>query len=100
MDFAKRIMMVIKKVPDTHLDKVKVLLHSYDLPTADLDSTKIILFEALESDKMIGCIGFEKYGNLGLLRSLAVDSRNHGKGIGKDGFPRHVPVHHAKAHVE
>lgn len=77
-------MMVYKKVSVSHLDRVKELLHSYDLPTEDLGSTKIDLFEALDKDMLVGCIGFEQYGNLALLRSLAVDGGHQGKGIGKE----------------
>src|SRR5690606_21425360 len=39
---------------------------------------------AYEAGKLIGCIGVEKYGDEGLLRSFAVEDAYRGRGIGNN----------------
>lgn len=61
------------------------LLAQAGLPTEDLtrDKLKNFLVAKPEESSLIGAIGVELYGDLGLLRSLIVHPSHRGKGIGK-----------------
>ncbi len=74
--------MVIQEIESNNRKIATRLLETFKLPTDDLNSSMVTLFGAFENDELCGCIGFEQFGVLGLLRSLAVDKRHQGKGIG------------------
>jgi len=57
------------------------LLSSEKLPTGDLPSSLDNFFAMRDGDKLIGVIGLEKYGDYGLLRSLAVNPNFRNQGI-------------------
>ena len=61
------------------------LLAQAGLPTEDLtlDKLKNFLVAKPEESSLIGAIGVELYGDVGLLRSLVVHPSHRGKGIGK-----------------
>jgi len=62
---------------------IKQLLESYDLPTTDLTPGKLGSFLILQhEDELVGVIGLESYGQVGLLRSLAVRRGQRGRGYG------------------
>lgn len=70
--------------PRPHAVKVMKLLAACSLPNSDLSGKKLEHFFGCgaESDPR-GVIGVELYGEVALLRSLAVDKEARGKGCGK-----------------
>lgn len=56
------------------------LLIANNLPVSDLNAPAITLWGGFDKNKLCGVIGFERAGETGLLRSLAVDveCRRHG----------------------
>jgi len=76
--------MEIKQVNKPDLADIKELLRSYHLPVEDLEEPGVEIFEWREKDRLVGCIGLEKYSKHALLRSLAVHPDFRGKGIGKE----------------
>ena len=74
--------MKIQKLSSNQYDQAIELLSGNQLPTEDLHAGHIELFGYWENDNLMGCIGIERFENLGLLRSLVVDSRLRGKGMG------------------
>lgn len=71
------------------IEKIKELLINADLPVADIDESKInFIIAANEKSELAGCIGVERYGADGLLRSFAVASDYRNKGIGHDLLSR------------
>ena len=64
--------------------EVETLLKSSSLPSSDLRSnTAIQLYGTFQKEKLIACVGVEIYAETALLRSLAVDSNNKQRGIGR-----------------
>lgn len=62
---------------------VKRLLTGCGLPTADLTPDKLSTFFAAESDgAVVGVVGLELFGRVGLLRSLAVEPADRRQGLG------------------
>jgi len=76
--------MEIKQVDKSGLTEIKELLLSYHLPVEDLEEAGVKIFKWREKDRLVGCIGLEKYSKHALLRSLAVHPDFTGKGIGKE----------------
>lgn len=62
-------------------EEVKRLLRDAALPTADL-SDRITFLGMWREGRLVGVIGLEAYGDVGLLRSLAVDAGQRGTGLG------------------
>ncbi len=64
--------------------RVLALLEEADLPFEDLIGRDFVTFlSATEEDgALLGAIGLEKHGDAGLLRSLVVDARQRGRGLG------------------
>lgn len=68
---------------------IHTLLESADLPTADLrldptpDSEGPALYVVRADAGRVGCIGVERYGDAGLLRSAAIQERHRGEGYGR-----------------
>lgn len=59
------------------------LLTSYGLLTSDLASDSVKLWAAEDNGILVGVIGIEHAGDIGLLRSLAVSKSYQGSGIAK-----------------
>lgn len=75
------------------LHAIAELLRSNNLPTDDISRNKIDFLAAINSaEKIIGCIGIEKYGEDALLRSFAVDNSLHHKKIGTALLERLIAV--------
>lgn len=70
------------------IPEVIALLKSYGLPYEDVTTQKIYFILALIDSEIIGCIGLEKYGEHGLLRSLAVKKSLQNRGIGSMLFEK------------
>ncbi|MES2153813.1 MAG: GNAT family N-acetyltransferase [bacterium] len=65
------------------LPAVEALLEAATLPTAGVADHVDTLWVWRDRGKVIGCIGFEAYGSVALLRSLVVDPAHRGAGLGK-----------------
>jgi amino-acid N-acetyltransferase len=64
------------------LDYVERLLDSNDLPTSDVREKPDSFYVALDGDDYVGIGGLEIYGEDGLLRSVVVEERVRGEGLG------------------
>lgn len=65
------------------VEEIIKLLKENNLPVKDLGVGKRIFLVALVSEKLIGVVAVELYGDYGLLRSLAVNNEFRGLSIGK-----------------
>lgn len=65
------------------MPRAMALLASCDLPTDDLDDASIALVGAFDGGAMIGVIGLQSCGEVGLLRSLAVDPGHRDRGVAR-----------------
>lgn len=62
---------------------IEALLLSCGLPVSDLGITSEVRFFGCHPDgEVLGTIGLERYGDVGLLRSLAVSEAARGSGLG------------------
>lgn len=66
------------------LASISKLLKENKLPYEDLLSSKVLFIIRKDGEKLIGCIGIEKYSEDALLRSFAVDNSFKNKGIGAE----------------
>lgn len=65
------------------LQDILALLQRCDLPTEDLESQHLRHFLVCRhAGRVVGTVGFELHGELGLLRSLAVAPEHRGRGVG------------------
>jgi amino-acid N-acetyltransferase len=63
--------------------EVEALLTEAQLPVSDLSSCRSLnLLGMRESGRLVGVVGVEIYGSVGLLRSLAVEPANRNAGLG------------------
>jgi amino-acid N-acetyltransferase len=69
---------------ETDILAISQLLEVNNLPHTDLKESPITFYVARDDLKIVGCIGLEKYGNTGLLRSFAVAHDSQNRGIGKE----------------
>jgi len=59
------------------------MLSAYSLPDSDIEPGRQSFIVAEHEGKIIGCAGYEAYGETALFRSLAVDSEYRNLDIGK-----------------
>ncbi|MFB6234874.1 MAG: arsenic resistance N-acetyltransferase ArsN2 [Halopenitus sp.] len=64
------------------LDDVKALLRANDLPAADVGENVESIYRVIEDGDLVGVGGVERYGTVGLLRSVVVAEAARGKGYG------------------
>jgi amino-acid N-acetyltransferase len=64
------------------LPAILALLAQHHLPAADLERHLDSALVARDGDQVVGCAAIERYGDAGLLRSVAVDDARRGTGIG------------------
>ena len=70
--------------PVTSINDLRAMLAQADLPTAEVDAFSYTsFFSATEDNCITGIVGIEEYGSAGLLRSLAVLPKAHGRGISR-----------------
>jgi amino-acid N-acetyltransferase len=62
--------------------RIRTLLVDSGLPVEDLDAAQVDFLVAEEGGETFGVIGLQSFGQVGLLRSLVVDSGGRGKGTG------------------
>jgi amino-acid N-acetyltransferase len=79
---------VIAPVTAEQLPNVVALLTAATLPTSDISAGSITFFGAFEGDCLVGTIGLERAGDVGLLRSLAVEPDRRGRGIARSLYER------------
>jgi amino-acid N-acetyltransferase len=60
----------------------KQILKDSDLPFSDIERENVSLFCLSELDEIVGIGGLEQYGELALIRSVAVVKNFQGKGYG------------------
>jgi amino-acid N-acetyltransferase len=65
----------------TYRGNILSLLSAAKLPVDDLPVVLDNFIVAIDNNEVIGVAGLELYGNYGLLRSVAVDKGQRGKGI-------------------
>jgi N-acetylglutamate synthase-like GNAT family acetyltransferase len=73
---------------------IEAMLTGADLPLAGARD-HLGDFFVVTSDGIVGCIGLERYGNAGLLRSLAVSTAHRDHGYGRALVD--ACVHHARS---
>lgn len=78
--------LTLQRAEAASLPLLKNLLASENLPTEDLNADMQLFYSLAGSpndQEILTCGGYEQYGNIGLLRSVAIHPKNQGKGIGK-----------------
>jgi amino-acid N-acetyltransferase len=65
-----------------HLQAIQNLLQKVQLPIEGVEDQLENFLLLFDEGSLIGCVGIEKYGQYGLLRSLAIDPTMQGKGLG------------------
>lgn len=68
---------------EENVEAIVALLKTNNLPVSDFNTGQRIFLVALSDGKTVGCVAVEKYGDAGILRSLAVNDDLRGKGIGQ-----------------
>ena len=58
------------------------LLEASGLPSSDLEAARPCLFGMIDDDRLVGMVGLEVYGEVALLRSLAVAPDWRASGLG------------------
>ncbi len=76
-------MLTVSPAANADLPAIIALLASNELPTADVQPDSHPEFLITRRDgRVIGVVGLERYGDVGLLRSLAVSPDHRGLGLG------------------
>lgn len=73
--------MRLRALLPAELPAVRALLAASDLPTDDIDDPSISLVGAFDDDALIGVVGLQACGGVGLLRSLAVAPSHRDRGM-------------------
>ena len=63
-------------------EAIRTLLVEAELPSEDFAQHLQHFLVAKQKSDLVGAVGLEIYGELGLLRSLVVDSSHRGQGLG------------------
>ncbi len=73
----------IKLATEADMASITKLLQANSLPFSDLMTSEITFLVATDGQQLQGCIGLEAMGEVGLLRSFAVEAAIQNQGIGK-----------------
>lgn len=73
----------IRQATRDDLSTAKILLSDAGLPVDDLSATHLA-FVGIAEDDVVGVIGFENHGRVGLLRSLVVAEDARASGLGRE----------------
>lgn len=76
----------IKLATEADMALITELLQANSLPYSDLMTSEITFLMAADGQQLKGCIGLEVMGEVGLLRSFAVETAYKNQGIGKTLF--------------
>ena len=71
----------LRVLAPAELPAVRALLAASDLPTDDIDDASIWLVAAFDNDALVGVVGLQACGAVGLLRSLAVAPGHRDRGV-------------------
>ena len=74
---------IIRRATPHDWPKIAALLAKVDLPLAGAENLLCDFFLAFRDDILIGTAGLERYGDIALLRSVAVASTERGHSLGK-----------------
>jgi amino-acid N-acetyltransferase len=75
----------IRTAQDSDYAEVAALLHAVNLPVEGVqEHFGDFLVARADAGELIGCVGQERYGNVALLRSLAVSPAHQGTGLGRE----------------
>ncbi|UII76182.1 arsenic resistance N-acetyltransferase ArsN2 [Flagellimonas sp. HMM57] len=74
--------MKAKEIENYDFEKVRNLLKENNLPYEDIRSSKVEFITSKSDNELVGCIGIEKYGEDGILRSFAVVDTFKNRGVG------------------
>ena len=77
-------------------ESIKALLGECGLPHEDILKHLNHFILAKDGNRLIGVVGLEMYGKIGLLRSLAVASSYRGRGIAKALYTRILEYGHSQ----
>jgi amino-acid N-acetyltransferase len=75
-------MIVLEPIEAAGMAAARSLIHDAGLPLDGLGDVPTVVFGALEDDELVGVAALERYGEHGLLRSVAVAASRRGEGIG------------------
>lgn len=75
--------LTIRRASEGDLEDVIDLLKRRDLPVAGIAGHHLSYVVAREDERLIGCVGAEVYGEVALIRSLAVADDRQGSGLGR-----------------
>ncbi len=75
-------MATLRAAEPRDMEEIRALLERSGLPTADLARARPEFVVACEGTRIVGVGGLERFGEAGLLRSIAVAPDRRGAGIG------------------
>ena len=75
--------MRIRRATGKDLPQAKAMLAAAGLPVTDL-AAEHLAFAAVDGKRIMGLIGFEPYGDIGLLRSLVIAEEARDEGLGRN----------------
>ena len=77
--------MTIRAAHDSDYAEVAALLHAVNLPLEGVqEHFGDFLVARADAGELVGCVGQERYGDVTLLRSLAVSPTQQGTGLGRE----------------
>ncbi len=77
--------MNIRPAHDSDFAEVAALLHAVKLPLEGVpEHFSEFLVARADAGELLGCVGQERYGDVTLLRSLAVNPSQRGNGLGRE----------------
>ncbi|MBI1764393.1 MAG: GNAT family N-acetyltransferase [Acidobacteria bacterium] len=75
----------IRSAHDSDYAEVAALLHAVSLPVNGVqEHFGDFLVASADAGELVGCVGQERYGDVTLLRSLAVNPAHQGTGLGRE----------------
>ncbi len=74
--------LIIQAAGKKDIKEITGLLNDNKLPTTDIKEDAVQLFVGLFNNKIIGTVGLERYNQVGLLRSLAVEEAFKNQKVG------------------
>lgn len=76
-------MIALRDFGPEDVPRARALLAACELPTEDIDDAAIALVGAFDGAALLGVVGLQTCGTLGLLRSLAVDPAHRDRGLAR-----------------
>lgn len=78
----KKMSLQIEQASPEGSESIIALLKDYDLPTQDIGFSNIEFYNTKDDEDLVACVGLEMFGDIALLRSLAVRRNSAHKGVG------------------